>query len=115
MSDQIFLQQLHLEATIGVYSWEQSAPRPLILNVTLEHDLRAAGASDALVDTLNYAELATAIRTLALSKPYQLIEALAEAIAQLCLTEFAARSVDLSLEKPDAVPGAQVGVKISRP
>ena len=53
MSDIVFIRGLRVRGLIGVYEHERDAPRELRLDVDLQLDLRAAGRSDRLDDTLD--------------------------------------------------------------
>lgn len=116
VSDTIVIAGLTLDAIIGIHEWERQIPRPLLIDVTLHLDLRAAGASDALEDTVDYQAVADWAATLAGQENHHLIEHYAEALAQRLLLGLPViESVDVTVHKPGAVPAARtIAVQISR-
>ncbi len=115
MNDHIFIEQLRLPARIGVYDSEKQAPQDILLDIQLTFDLRPAASSDCLADTLDYAQLCQHLAARCLHQHTELVEALAEDLAQICLTDPRVRSVTLKLGKPHAIPSAaSVGVQIRR-
>jgi FolB domain-containing protein len=115
MIDQIFLQHLLIPARIGVLAHEKAAPQNIILDITLNIDTRAAARSDCLADTLDYAALAQDIATHCLSQHIELVEKLAQQIADICLRDKRVSCVSLALGKPEALThAASVGVRITR-
>lgn len=113
--DTIFIRGLQVEALIGVHAWERRAAQPLCLDVELGFDNRAAAASDALRDTLDYSAICDRLRAHARDSRCQLVETLAEQCCTLLLSEFGARRVKLRLTKPHAVLEADgVGVILER-
>lgn len=115
MTDTIFLHGLKAESLIGVYDWERTRPQTLILDLDLQFDLAPAGRSDQVEDTLNYAEIADFVRTQAAAQSFQLLEALAEHLAQSLLRQFPCQSVRLRITKPGILPHiAATGINIER-
>lgn len=112
--DQIHIRQLKLNAVIGVYPRERKAPQAVIIDLVLHTDLQAAGRSDQLTDTIDYAALVERVRKAAAESSFQLLEALAEHIAVLCLREPRIAAVDVTVAKPGALPGIGVAVTIHR-
>lgn len=56
--DKVFIEQLEVITTIGVYDWEQQIKQKLVLDLEMAHDNRAAGKSDDVADALDYAKSA---------------------------------------------------------
>jgi dihydroneopterin aldolase len=69
----------------GVLPEEQTRPQPFEVDVELTVDLRAAGQSDALEDTVDYGAVCEAVNRVVTSERHQLLERLAEGIAEVCL------------------------------
>jgi len=111
--DQIKIRQLKLKAVIGVRPRERKAPQPLIVDLALHAELQVAGRSDQLTDTIDYAGLVARLRKAVVKSRFQLLEALAEHIADLCLRERIV-AVDVTVAKPGALPGIGVAVTIHR-
>lgn len=113
--DTVFIQGLEVRTIIGIYAWERELKRPLILDLELGVDTRAAAGSDRVEDAVNYAAVSERVRDIALTLQPALLETLAEKIAQSLLAEFAIERVRLSINKPGAVAGLKaVGVRIER-
>jgi dihydroneopterin aldolase len=86
--DCIYLRDIQLEATIGVYDWEQRIRQKLLLTLELGVDCRKAGQSDALADALDYGAVLTRVQALVEDSRYALLEKLATVIAETLLAEF---------------------------
>lgn len=115
MADHAFIRDLLVRAIIGVNPDERKNRQDVLINVTLDVDTRAAGASDNLQDAVDYSALARQITALAEQSSYYLVEALAEAIARACLQDTRVAQVRVRVEKPGAVRFARsVGVEILR-
>jgi len=112
--DQIHIQQLKLNAVIGAYPRERKAPQPVIVDIALHMDLQVAGRSDQLTDTIDYASLVARVRKAVTKSRFQLLEALAEHIADLCMHAPRIAAVDVTVAKPGALPGIGVAVAIHR-
>ena len=116
-SDQITLTGLRANAFHGVLEEERRTGQVFIIDVTVHLDLRAAGATDELAQTIHYGELAEEIVAAVESDPVDLIETVAERIAQVVLAHKAAQLVQVTVHKPSApisVPFADVSVTIMR-
>jgi 7,8-dihydroneopterin aldolase/epimerase/oxygenase len=115
MNDRIFLRDLRTEVIIGIYDWERSVKQTVSFDIEIPVDIRRAAASDRIADTINYKAIAKRILAFAEASQYQLVETLAENVAQLLLKEFTIEWVRLTLNKPGAVRGSRdVGVTIER-
>ncbi|CAG9297841.1 dihydroneopterin aldolase [Celerinatantimonas diazotrophica] len=113
--DKVFIENLSILTTIGVYDWEKEIKQQLVLDLTMDWDNRLAAAEDDLRHALNYAGVSEAVTQLVQGQPYELIETVAEEVAQLILNQFAAARVEVTVRKPKAVANAGcVGVKIVR-
>ena len=104
--DKIILPRINLMACHGCFPEEKQQPQPFCISITLFLDLSAAGKSDDLTDTVDYGRLYLDIRDLASSRSYNLIEALAEAVAQRALSESRVEKVVVGVEKLEAQAGA---------
>lgn len=113
--DTITINGLRLDSIIGIHPWERAVPRKLLLDLELGTDIRPAAASDDVSDTLDYQAVAERLQTFAADSRYQLLEALAEAMAELLQREFGVPWLRLKLDKPGAVRGTSgVGLTIER-
>ena len=115
MSDIVYIRGLKTDAVIGVYDWERDIRQALVLDLDMATDIRAAGASDDVVDTLDYAAVSQRVLDYVSASEFKLIEALAEQVARLVMDEFGVPWLRLRLSKPSAVQQADdVGIVIER-
>lgn len=113
--DVIFIRDLRLETRIGAYEFERRKPQTLQFELEIGRERIAACDTDQLTDTVDYAEVVKTIQGVLADHEYHLIEPLAERLAQVLLTRFAARHIRLEVIKAGVVPGARyVGVRIER-
>lgn len=115
MTDIIFIEGLRIPALIGVHARERLAPQTLVLDVRIRFETHIAALSDSLIDALDYEAVAQRLADFVTQTEYVLVETLAEACADLILTEFGAHGVRLKISKPEALANATaVGVEIER-
>ncbi|MBU5376645.1 bifunctional dihydroneopterin aldolase/7,8-dihydroneopterin epimerase [Pantoea septica] len=113
--DIVFIEQLTVYTTIGVYDWEQGIQQKLVLDVEMAWDNRLAARSDDVNDCLSYADVSEAILAHLSGTRFALVERVAEEIADLLMTRFSTPGVRIKVAKPGAVAQAnQVGVRIER-
>lgn len=113
--DKIIVKDLLLRGIIGLNDWEREKPQDILINLILFTDMRAAGQSDNPDDILNYRTITKAIIAYVESSSHYLVEALATAIARICVVEHGAARAIVRVEKPGALRFAQsVGVEIER-
>jgi len=115
--DQITLTGLRASAFHGVFDHERRDGQVFVLDVAVSLDFAAAAASDDLELTIHYGELAEEIVGAVERDPVDLIETVAERIAQLVLAHKAAQLVTVTVHKPSApvtVPFDDVSVTITR-
>lgn len=101
----------------GVFEEERNDGQEFVVDVSVYCDLRAAGRNDSLESTIHYGELALSIHQLIEGDPVDLIEALAERIADEVLANPLAEEVSVTVHKPSApitVPFEDVAVTIFR-
>lgn len=113
--DKVFVQGLEVLTTIGVYEWEKGIRQKIRFDLEMGCDTRAAALGDDIDLALDYASLSKKVSAYAEQNHVELVETMAEHIAQLILAEFPVKSVRVRLTKPGAVPNAAgVGVEIER-
>lgn len=117
MSDRITLKGVSARGFHGVLDFEKRDGQTFVVDVEMEVDLAPAGTSDDLVDTVNYAEVATDVVALIEGESLDLIEALADRIAAKVLTRPLVESVVVTVHKPQAPVGhpfTDVAVTVER-
>ena len=113
--DIIYLHDLRIDTVIGVFDWERRVRQTVILDLEMAADIRRAAASDDLADTLNYKAVAKRLIEFVGHSEFQLVETLAERVAELVLEEFEVPWLRLRVNKQGAVRGARdVGIVIER-
>ncbi len=112
--DRIIIRDLLVRGIIGINDWEREQKQDILINLTLYTDVRAAGRSDSIEDCLNYRTLTKRIIAYVEGSAHHTVEALATAIARICVEGGATRAV-VRVEKPGALRFARsVGVEIER-
>ena len=113
--DIVRIERLELDCIIGINPWERLTRQRITIDIEINADLSAAGASDAIEDTINYRTISKAVTSAVEKSSYGLVEALAAWVAEICLEDERARSVEITVRKPGAVRKADsVGVIIRR-
>jgi FolB domain-containing protein len=113
--DRIIIKDLLLRGIIGINDWEREKRQDILINITLSGDLRAAGESDKIEDTINYRTLTKKIIKYVDESARYTVEALAADIAKLCLSGEGVQRANVRVEKPGALRFAKsVGVEIER-
>lgn len=87
----------------GVYEYERTIGQRFFIDVEYEVDTRLAGVTDSLENTIDYTAIYSLIKEIAEKKQFQLLEALAEHIADAILTQKTINAVTVRVRKP-AVP-----------
>lgn len=117
MSDRIELVGLRARGFHGVLEYERRNGQDFIIDVALEVDTAPAAAIDDLDKTVDYGTLAQSIAAVVSGEPVDLIETLAQRIADVCLRDARVLAVDVAVHKPSApvtVPVEDVVVRIRR-
>ena len=113
--DLIFIEGFTGETVIGIDHGELHAPQPLQIDVFAGVPRARACDTDRIADTINYADVHARLRRLMAEHRLQLLEAFAEAIADILLDEFGAVWARVRVVKPRKFDNVQgVGVQIER-
>ncbi|KJL47161.1 putative dihydroneopterin aldolase [Microbacterium hydrocarbonoxydans] len=115
--DQIALTGLTVFGRHGVYAHERENGQEFTIDVRLGMQLRQAAASDDVADTVHYGELAEKIAAVVGEEPVNLIETLAERIADVALDDQRVHFASVTVHKPHApipVSFADVSVTVNR-
>ncbi len=117
-ADKILLNGMVFYGYHGVNAEEKALGQRFVVDLALERDLRAASVSDNIRDTVNYAAVYHTVRRIMEDDSRNLLEALAQDIADALLCEFALSAVGVRLKKPGvAIKGSVLsyaGVEIRR-
>jgi 7,8-dihydroneopterin aldolase/epimerase/oxygenase len=115
--DRIAIKGLRAHGHHGVYGFERERGQMFRVDAVLELDTAPAAASDHLVHTVNYAELAKQLYAVLAGEPVKLLETLAQRLADVCMASPLVDAVEITVHKPQAelgVPFDDVTVAIRR-
>ena len=113
--DEIHIRDLRLRCIIGLNPEERRHQQDVTISVTLYADLRQAGQSDQMADTVDYRAIKKEIVALVEPSAFLLVERLAERIAETALAHTGVEKVRVLVEKPGALRFARtVGIEIVR-
>jgi dihydroneopterin aldolase len=111
----VFVRDLELMASVGVFEMEKRYEQRLVVSLDLSVIDDYDGRSDALSAVLDYGAVVAGVRAIVETGHTNLIETLAERIAEAALADPRVVSAVVRLEKPDIVPGCRsVGIEITR-
>ncbi|SEA52231.1 dihydroneopterin aldolase [Leifsonia sp. 21MFCrub1.1] len=116
-TDSIILTGLRVHANHGVFDFERAEGQEFVVDVTAWLDLSVASASDDLAATVHYGELAEEVVAAVERDPVDLIETVAERVAEAVLAHEPVDAVEVTVHKPQApisVPFGDVAVRITR-
>jgi len=114
--DAIIIEGLKVETVIGCFDWERQIIQPLMLDLVIQTDLEQASNSDALADTLNYAEICEISAQVIQQAQPELIEHAAKLVLNALFTTFTAiESIKITIRKPAIIAQANsVGIRLER-
>jgi dihydroneopterin aldolase len=116
--DRIVLTGLRVRGHHGVLPAERAQWQDFLLDVVLHLDTRPAAASDDVADTVHYGELAERLAEVVAGEPVNLIETLAQRLADVCLSYARVEQAEVTVHKPTApipLDFADVAVTVVRP
>lgn len=102
MTDRIAITGLRVFGRHGVLPAEASTGQVFVVDLRLSLDLAPAGRSDRLADTVDYGALARSVHERVAAERWDLIERVAERVAELALEDPRVREVEVTVHKPDA-------------
>lgn len=113
--DTIFLHDLRVDTVVGIWDWERKIRQTVSIDLEMGADIGRAARTDRIDDTLDYKSVAKRVQQFVGESEFQLVETLAEKIAEIILAEFEIPWIDVRVNKPGAIRGARdVGVRIRR-
>ena len=114
MGDRLFVHGLKFRGRHGVFEEERRDGRDFRVDVEVALSSRRCGSGDALVETVDYRDIAQIVLDIAHGPSRHLIETLANEMAARMLAELPLEVVDITLRKyADGVPGDPEWVAIA--
>lgn len=111
--DTLHINGLQMTTHIGVHDWEQHILQTLLVDLTIPTN--CAQIEDRLENTLDYDAICTTVIEFVQSNRFQLIETVANQIADLLKKQFALETITVSVCKPHAIKQAkEVRITIKR-
>ncbi|QIK77219.1 dihydroneopterin aldolase [Nocardioides piscis] len=100
--DELSILGVECFAHHGVFDFERREGQTFVVDLVLGLDTAPAAASDDLADTVDYGSLVAQVKAAVESDPVDLIETVAQRIADVCLGERRVQWVRVTIHKPDA-------------
>lgn len=102
MADELTIRGIECFAHHGVFEFERREGQTFVIDLSLGLDTAPAATSDDLHDTVDYGSLVAAVTTAVETDPVDLIETLAQRIADVCLSDARVQWAKVTVHKPDA-------------
>ncbi|MCW2496667.1 dihydroneopterin aldolase [Jatrophihabitans sp.] len=117
MTDRILLTGLTVRGNHGVFDFERRDGQDFVVDVELELDTATAAGTDDLTHTVHYGELAEGLAAVIAGEPVNLLETLAQRLADVCLSDDRVQAAVVTVHKPQApipLTFSDVAVQIRR-
>jgi 7,8-dihydroneopterin aldolase/epimerase/oxygenase len=102
MTDELSVTGIECWGHHGVFEHERREGQTFVVDLTLGIDTAPAAASDDLRDTVDYGNLVAAVQQAVEADPVDLIETLAQRLADVCLMDRRVEWARITVHKPDA-------------
>lgn len=113
--DKIFINGMTVLTVIGTLPHERETPQEITLDVVLECDMKKAGKTDNLFDAVDYSAVEKTIFNAVKESSFFLLEALADKVAESCLSFDGVFGVTVKIDKPKAAAFSKsVAIEIYR-
>ncbi|KAI9599444.1 hypothetical protein BDF19DRAFT_428727 [Syncephalis fuscata] len=115
-NDWIMVQNLTVQATVGLDAWEREVPQPIVVSMAAQINVTLAGESDLLDHSVSYGDLTRVAQKLTKTTDYASMDALANILAHhLLYTYKMIERIYIRIEKPEALLHAEMaGLQIER-
>lgn len=101
--DKIYIRDLLLRCIIGIFPEERTKKQDVVINVVMQADLTKAGQTDSIDDTVDYKRITKAIIAAIEPSSHNLLEKMAQVIADICFTDPLVENVEVTIDKPGAL------------
>ena len=100
------IKEAEFYCNLGITAEEREHKQKILVDMTLFYDTADAAATDAIDKTINYSSVFKQVQELLESKPYNLIETIAEQISRLIKSYFGVNKTIICVKKPQAIKKA---------
>ncbi len=101
--DKIILKGMRFYGFHGLHDEERKTGQYFLVNLECITNLHKAGVSDNIEDTINYSDIYQKVRKIIEGTPRNLLEAVAEEIADVLISDYPIKNVTIKISKPDLV------------
>ena len=113
--DVVVVKDLRFKTIIGLWDWERRMPQIVSIDLEMAWDMSRAAKSEDLSDALDYKSVSQRVEKFVQEKQFKLVEAAADGIAAMIMSDFNVPWIKVAIHKPHAVTGSQsVGVIVER-
>ena len=113
--DKIYVKDLEVMGTIGIFDWEKKIKQKISISYEINQDNSAAAKKDAIEAATDYKSITKAIISFVEENKFELVETFAEKIAEMVIKEYKVKWIKLRVSKPGALRFSKdVGVIIER-
>lgn len=114
-SRRVFVRGLELVGSIGIYEHERRYEQRVVVSLDLLVRDTYDGHSEQIGDVYDYDKAIAAVKSTIAARHYNLIETVAERIAEACLSDPMILVARVRIEKPDVLPACRgIGIEIVR-
>jgi len=113
--DVVVVKDLRFKTIIGLWDWERQMQQIVSIDLEMAWDMSRAAKSEDLSDALDYKSVSQRVEKFVQEKKFKLVEAAADGIAAMIMSDFGVPWIKVGIHKPHAVTGSQsVGVIVER-
>ncbi|MDQ1237462.1 MAG: dihydroneopterin aldolase/dihydroneopterin triphosphate 2'-epimerase [Wigglesworthia glossinidia] len=111
----LFIKKLKIMASVGINNWEKNILQKIFVDIKIPINFKKSLNKDSLINRIDYIKIKNEIIFLVQNKHFNLIESLAEEIADMLVNNFSIPFVKITVNKPSAIlEASNVGVTIIR-
>lgn len=103
----IKIKNFKFTTILGIYDWEETTPREIIINAVIETNFDRARFTNNIKDTIDYHELITKIKNLLTSKKFKLIEEMVQQTLDLIMEDKRVKKCQVEIDKVGIVENVE--------
>ena len=101
--DKIYVKDLEVMGTIGIFDWEKKIKQKISISYEINQDNSAAAKKDTIEAATDYKSITKAIISFVEENKFELVETFAEKIAEMVIKEYKVKWIKLRVSKPGAL------------